>query len=491
MKKVYSIFIFTIIIAFTWSALAGEPHFYGSAHYAQSVIVAKSGGSYTTIQGAIDSVSDAGASNRYAVIVYPGIYTENITMKDYVDIVGFGRTNSIILVTSGTAIIYPANKGTVVDIGVLANYGTLGVNSTAITSGGADSAMVRCDLIVTKSGGDFLMKSVSVTGGSFRMIDCYHTYSITGATTDTGLIQSAFYQTGALTLFLLHNNELTMTCDDTNDDIVGFETITGGIGSFLLQDNIMDISAVDTACALWLYGTATGATFSNNRFTVSGTTNTSWGFYVDSTAGGAVVNSINNEMIVTSGGNAYSCEIFTGDIWNSYFDKITAAQATTGAGTKNIVSSNSAGSLLISGDAILGYRIAPVTLVDDTASGDIITVTFGESVVFGEVCYPDVTDNEWKKALATNAAVTHPGMGIALETKANGESGKLLLRGTIRDDSAFAGVMGDIVFLSDAAAGDVLYVAPSDSGDIVQILGFVIADNYFYFNPDYTYVEVP
>jgi len=95
------------------------------------------------------------------------------------------------------------------------------------------------------------------------------------------------------------------------------------------------------------------------------------------------------------------------------------------------------------------------------------------------------------KALGTNAAVKHPGMGIALESKGNGESGKLLLRGTIRDDSAFAGVMGDIVYLSDGTAGDMLYAAPSDSGDIVQILGFSIADNYIYFNPDYTYIEVP
>jgi len=137
-------------------------------------------------------------------------------------------------------------------------------------------------------------------------------------------------------------------------------------------------------------------------------------------------------------------------------------------------------------------RIFPITLSsEDTASGDIITVTFGEDVVFGEVCYPDAGDNEWKKALGTNAAVTVPGMGIALETKGNGESGKLLLRGTIRDDSAFAGVMGDIVYLSDGTAGDMLYAAPDTSGDIVQILGFSIADNYIFFNPDYTYVEVP
>jgi len=128
---------------------------------------------------------------------------------------------------------------------------------------------------------------------------------------------------------------------------------------------------------------------------------------------------------------------------------------------------------------------------DNTASGDIITVTFGESVVFGKLCYPDPADNEWKLALATNAAVKHPAMGVALETKGDGETGKLLLRGLIRDATYFSAfALGDILYLSDGTAGSWVNAAPSDSGDIVQIVGWILAANYAYFNPDYTYVEV-
>jgi len=126
-----------------------------------------------------------------------------------------------------------------------------------------------------------------------------------------------------------------------------------------------------------------------------------------------------------------------------------------------------------------------------TAAGDIITVTFGESVIFGDVCYPNATDNEWKKALGTNAATTTPAMGMALETKADGAAGKLLLRGTVRDDTIFSGSgAGDTVYLSDATAGDVVYAAPDTTGDIVQILGFGIAANYIFFDPDNTSIEV-
>lgn len=128
---------------------------------------------------------------------------------------------------------------------------------------------------------------------------------------------------------------------------------------------------------------------------------------------------------------------------------------------------------------------------DNVASGDIIDVTFGETVVFGQLCYPDATDNEWKLALATNAAVKHPAFGIALESKGNGEVGKLLLRGTIRDASYFSSaVMGDIVYLSDGTPGAVVYAAPSDTGDIVQIVGFGLENNYIFFDPDKTYIEV-
>lgn len=138
------------------------------------------------------------------------------------------------------------------------------------------------------------------------------------------------------------------------------------------------------------------------------------------------------------------------------------------------------------------HQIFDTTLTsDNTASGDIITVTFGESVVFGQLCYPDATDDEWKLALGTNAAVRYPAMGIALESKGNAESGKLLLRGTIRDATYFSGVtLGDIIYLSDTIVGNYVLTAPSDPGDVVQIIGFGLAVNYIFFNPNHTYVEI-
>jgi hypothetical protein len=137
-------------------------------------------------------------------------------------------------------------------------------------------------------------------------------------------------------------------------------------------------------------------------------------------------------------------------------------------------------------------QVFDITLTsDNTAAGDITTVTYGETVAFGQCVYPDSTDNKWKLALGVSASGTYPLMGAALEAKNDGESGKMLLRGTIRDATYFSTVtMGDIIYLSDTTAGSYMTTIASGTGDIVQIVGFAIASNYIFFSPDYTYVEI-
>ncbi|MHC4193376.1 MAG: hypothetical protein ACYSP9_04275 [Planctomycetota bacterium] len=328
--------------------------------YQQTIVVAKSGGDYTTIQGAIDSITDATTTKRYAVLVYPGNYAEAVTMTDYVDIIGTGRTNSRITGTTGTVLTFPATKGTVIDMGIYIDYGVLGATSTAIASAGADSVMIRCDIGVTKSGGDFVMNALKVTAGAFRMSDCYFTYSITGATTGTQLTQSAVVQTGVLTTVILNNNEMTITCDDTNDDLVGFETTANVTGIALLANNVINVdggAACSSATGLWLYGTGSGMIANQNRLTVNCNAS-AYGLWIDSTAGGATVDTRHNEIIVTAVGAAQSANVATGDTWNSVFDKITSASGYAGAGTITLVSSEIDGALTITGSLSAGTSVA-------------------------------------------------------------------------------------------------------------------------------------
>lgn len=81
-----------------WAAL----HNPSASPYHNVIVIAKSGGDFVSVQKALDSITDNSPSNRYLIWVAPGIYTETVTMKPYVDIEGAGEMSTRI-VNSGAA----------------------------------------------------------------------------------------------------------------------------------------------------------------------------------------------------------------------------------------------------------------------------------------------------------------------------------------------------------------------------------------------------
>jgi len=75
------------------------------------IIVRKDGlGDFTSIQPAIDSIKDASIINTYTVLVFPGIYDEKVTLKNYISLLGTDRKSCkiisnqpdwVIMVTNG------------------------------------------------------------------------------------------------------------------------------------------------------------------------------------------------------------------------------------------------------------------------------------------------------------------------------------------------------------------------------------------------------
>jgi hypothetical protein len=162
-----------------WSGLSGMPAGFadgvddGGADYENVVIVAKSGGDYTTISDAMSSISPS-SSSRYLVWVGPGIYMEQVTVKPYVHLRGAGMYTTYIDSTSSgnqntsssATVILPANAQ--LSNMTVKNSSTSNDGVAVFVDQGNSSTLVRNVYAkTTESGGDrhvaFYLKSGAPT----------------------------------------------------------------------------------------------------------------------------------------------------------------------------------------------------------------------------------------------------------------------------------------------------------------------------------------
>lgn len=114
--------------------------------YANLIVVAKSGGDFTDPVAAINSITDASASNPYVIKIFPGIYDLNgqqMSMKSYIDIEGSGENTTRI-------------KGN--------------INNAALVVG-ADNAEIR--LLTIESFGYWVPAGIACNDTSPKNLECY------------------------------------------------------------------------------------------------------------------------------------------------------------------------------------------------------------------------------------------------------------------------------------------------------------------------------
>lgn len=144
-----------------------------------------------------------------------------------------------------------------------------------------------------------------------------------------------------------------------------------------------------------------------------------------------------------------------------------------------------------SAGVISNSTIDPTLATDHSYSGTTVSQAVGESVVFGQSVYFDLSEVEWKLADAS-AIGTMPVEGIALETKGNGEVCKILLWGYIRDDSWNWTIDDTVKFVWDSTtAGGISETAPSVTTELAQKVGTIRSADIIYFKPDWTLVTIP
>ena len=146
--------------------------------YAQTVVVAESGGDFTSVQAALDSITDASASKHYLVWVGPGTYNERVQMKTFVDIEGAGELATRITAPGGSG--FSAASSTVSG----ANDAELRNLAVENTGGGTDamaifnaSASPLLSNITATAGGADNNKGVVNAGSSPTMTDVTATAS--------------------------------------------------------------------------------------------------------------------------------------------------------------------------------------------------------------------------------------------------------------------------------------------------------------------------
>lgn len=134
-------------------------------------------------------------------------------------------------------------------------------------------------------------------------------------------------------------------------------------------------------------------------------------------------------------------------------------------------------------------HFSPTTMADDSVSGETFTGTAGENLVWGDVVYLKSDGKFWKADF--NATTTTPAVAFCTGTINADASGEFLRRGWIRDDSAYDftfGAQAGTIYLGESGA--ITQTAPSGSGDQVQVLGWALEADIWYFDPQFVIVEV-
>ena len=164
----------------------------GGRHYKNVVVVAKSGSPYTTVQAALDSISDAADGNRYLVFVGPGTYTGRFSMEPYVDIAGSGPNATILQAPGGSTLTadsatgFGADNATLSDLTVK-NTGGASM-AIAMLNSSAATALWRVRLEASGASSNY---GLCNAGGTPQIKECTIIAQGSGTSTNYGVLNSS------------------------------------------------------------------------------------------------------------------------------------------------------------------------------------------------------------------------------------------------------------------------------------------------------------
>lgn len=312
----------------------------------QTIIVAKSGGDYTSIQDAINSITDASAIKPYVILIYPGIYAEDITMKAWVSLVGVGAFTDAVIsgVNSAPLITFPAGF----DISTIRNL-TIKLNPTSnsqscvlVQNGIHVFDMVEINM--SSSTNDIVGTLISCTGGLVNSMNVRHVYDLAG--THANVKTHNIINISGTGYYTMQNASFTFDITDDNDIInVINDSSTTTSECFILRSHALINLLSGTYSGTFKFMNFTGSgdrSISTSNFAIECSGNGTGTFhYIDSASGSLTINSNSNNINLTGFTTNYFADIASGDILNTFFDDIVAADGHNGDGTYNYANSPS------------------------------------------------------------------------------------------------------------------------------------------------------
>lgn len=301
--------------------------------YARFVTVAESGGDYTSIQDAIDSITDATVASVYAVYIYPGDYTETITGKDYVHLVGVLGKRSTVQIHGAAGVLLTTQTGSG---GIFKNLDFVSTGAEVLNipagAGGKNFLFKNCRFKADIT--DSNLDVITVDSGKVALEDCRLSYTETNVGGTAGAVWHRGIYVNDDAIIRIHDCNLEMEVGDDDDIVVMIEEKTGVTAEMLIDSTDFHIHLTNVA-----YAGAAGVYYTHGsgqdrhiigchiHITTDGN-GFGYAYFLDSTAGGGEIYSTANHILVNGFGvNGYLAAAAAGDKVCCSFDDIGGSDA--------------------------------------------------------------------------------------------------------------------------------------------------------------------
>ncbi|MCP4665186.1 MAG: hypothetical protein GY849_02375 [Deltaproteobacteria bacterium] len=317
-----------------------------------TIIVAKSGGDYTTIQDGIDA-----STSNDVVIVYPGTYVEALTAKagNSTTIEGIGVMGSVIV---------QQDTDTVITIPSTANLFLKNVKLKSTATGANPSKLVEMQGVVAlfnKVYFDYDINNgyntavINLATGSNIFSDCKWDFTSTGTSGNDNnfIVTSGTAQSQLVRGYV----KMTIASIVSAEDVHFIQNNSNSNDTIHYLDVRMSASSASFAGEICFMNSGGNGEVEvqNNKIKITTTSGVAGSYaqcyYLSGTAG-VHIHSTGNRIEITGFESNYFANINTNEKVSSHFDDNVANSGVAGDGTYTYINSPSDGDLQMSGDII-------------------------------------------------------------------------------------------------------------------------------------------